>query len=178
MTSRRISSLRQDVSAAHEALKLLLAEQGKASEALTTTMTPADQQIMQRIYHKQRASFAPEILAEIDKHHDELAAASPAGHLQALRVPVLLLHGSDDTIIPPTEMLWLQRDIPKKYLRDALISPAIGHVNFDAKVSLRDRLALVHWMALMIHEARTAGSGQGSMHLPAGLWIARVATAN
>ncbi len=164
-----------DVSAAHEALKLLLAEQGKASEALAKTMTPADQQIMQRIYHKQRASFTPEILAEIGKHREELAAASPAGHLQSLRVPVLLLHGSDDVIIPPTEMLWLQRDIPKKYLLDALISPAIGHVDFGAKVELRERLALVHWMALMIHEARSAGDGQDSMHLPAGLWLASVA---
>ncbi len=166
----------QDVQVAREALKLLLAEQGKASEALTKAMTPDDQEIMQRIYHKQRASFAPAILAEIDKRGEELAAASPAGHLQSLHVPVLLLHGSDDVIIPPTEILWLQRDIPKKYLLDALISPAIGHVNFDAKVTLRDRLALVHWMVLMIHEARTAGDGQGPMHLPAGLWLAFVAT--
>jgi hypothetical protein len=90
---------------------------------------------------------------------------------------VLLLHGSDDVIIPPTEMLWLQRDIPNKYLLDALISPAIGHVNFDAKVTLHDHLALVHWMALMIHEARSAGDGQDSMHLPAGLWLAFVGTA-
>ena len=85
------------------------------------------------IYHKQRASFAPAILAEIDKRREELAAASPAGHLQSLHVPVLLLHGSDDMIIPPTEMLWLQRDIPKKYLLDALISPAIGHVDFGSQ---------------------------------------------
>jgi pimeloyl-ACP methyl ester carboxylesterase len=166
----------QDVQAAHEALRLLLAEQGKASEALTKTMTPGDQEIMQRIYHKQRASFAPAILAEIDKRHEELAAASPAGHLQSLHIPILLLHGSDDVIIPPTEMLWLQRDIPKKYLLDALISPAIGHVDFGAKVKLHDRLALVHWMVLMIHEARTAGDGQDSMHLPAGVWLASVAT--
>ena len=165
----------QDVQAGHEALKLLLAENGKASEAVTTTMTPADQDIMQRIYHKQRANFAPAILAEVDKRREELAAASPAGHLQSLQVPVLLLHGSDDAIIPPTEMLWLQRDIPKKYLLSALISPAIGHVDFGATANLRDRLALVHWMALMIHEARTAGDGQDSMHLPAGLWLAFVA---
>jgi pimeloyl-ACP methyl ester carboxylesterase len=166
-----------DVKPAHDALKLLLAENGKASEALTKTLTPEDQEIMRRIYHKQRESFAPAILAEIDKRLRELAAASPAGHLQSLHVPVLLLHGSDDLIIPPTELLWLQRDIPKKYLLDSLISPAIGHVNFGVKVRLRDRLALVHWMALMIHEARTAGDGQDSIHLPAGLWLASVATA-
>ncbi|MGB8772470.1 MAG: alpha/beta hydrolase [Candidatus Korobacteraceae bacterium] len=167
----------QDVQTAHKALKLLLAEEGKASEAMTETMTRADQQIMQRIYHKQRASFAPEILAEINKHREELAAASPAGHFQALHVPVLLLHGSDDTIIPPTEMLWLQRDIPKKYLLGALISPAIGHVNFDGKERLRAHLALVHWMALMIHEARTASDDQGAMPLPAGLWLTSAAVA-
>ena len=156
----------QDVPAAHDALKLLLAEQGKASETLTKTMTPADQEIMQRIYHQQRESFAPQILAEIDKHQQELAAASPAGHLQSLQVPVLLLHGSDDVIIPPTEMLWLQRDIPQKYLVDALISPAIGHVDFGVKVKLRDRLALVHWMALMIHEAHTQAMARARCACP------------
>jgi pimeloyl-ACP methyl ester carboxylesterase len=163
-----------DVQAGHEALKLLLAENGKASEALVHTMTPGDQAMMQRIYHKQRESFAPAILAEIVKRREELAAASPAGHLQSLHVPVLLLHGIDDAIIPPTELLWLRQNIPEKYLLDALISPAIGHVDFGTKVKLRDRLALVHWMALMIHEARTAGDGQDSLHLPAGMWLASV----
>ena len=166
----------QDVQAAHEALRLLLAENGKESEALTKTLTPADQAIMQRLYHKQRASFAPAILAEIDKRREELAAASPAGHLKFLHVPVLLLHGSDDVIIPPTEMLWLQQAIPSEYLLDALISPALGHVDFGAKVKLRDRLALVHWMSLLIHAARTAGDGQDSKHLPAGCWLASAAT--
>ncbi len=86
-------------------------------------------------------------------------------------MPVLLLHGSDDTVIPPTELLWLEREIPKDQLRDALISPAITHVEVGSKVSLRERLALVHWMALMIHEARSTES-KGSMHLPAGTWLA------
>ena len=104
----------QDAQTAHKALKLLLSGNGKASEALTKTMTPADQQIMQNIYHKQRRSLAPAILSEIDKRSDQLAAASPAGHLRFLQVPVLLLHGADDPIIPPTEMLWLERDIPKE----------------------------------------------------------------
>ena len=70
-------------------------------------------------------------------------------------MPVLLLHGSDDTVIPPTEMLWLERDIPKDQLLDALVSPAITHVEVGSKATLRERLALVHWMALMIREART-----------------------
>jgi pimeloyl-ACP methyl ester carboxylesterase len=161
----------QDAQTAHNALKVLLSGNGKASEALTKTMTPADQQIMQDIYHKQRESLAPAILDEIDKRREDLAAASPAGHLRFLQMPVLLLHGSDDSIIPPTEMLWLERDIPKEYLAAALVSPAIGHVDFGGKVNLRDRLALVHWMASMIREARSSTGGK-SPALPAGMWIA------
>jgi pimeloyl-ACP methyl ester carboxylesterase len=166
----------QDAQAAHEAIRLLLSGNNKDSEKLAKTLTPADQETMQRIYHKQRGQFAPALLAEIDKQQEQLAAASPAGHL-SLHMPVLLLHGSDDTVIPPTELSWLQRDIPKDQLLDALISPAITHVEVGSKVSLRDRLALVHWMALMIREARATES-KGSMHLPAGAWLAPAARMN
>ncbi len=161
-----------DAPIARDALKLLLAGHGKASEALTEKMTPAGQQVMQDIYHKQRASFTPAILAEIDKHREQLAAASPADHLRFLRVPVLLLHGSDDNVIPPTEQLWLKRGIPKDELVDALVSPAISHVEVGGKPGLRDQLELVHWMALMIREARNTTRGKEPMSLPAGAWIA------
>ena len=161
-----------DAPMAHSALKLLLAGHGKESEALTRQMTPAGQQIMQDVYHKQRASLAPAILAEIDKRRDELAAASPAGHLRFIRAPVLLLHGSDDAVSPPTELLWLKRDIPKEQLLEALISPAISHVEIGGKATLREQLALVHWMAEMIHVARSTSGGEAPMRLPAGAWIA------
>ncbi len=161
----------QDAPIAHDALKLLLHGDGKASEALTQRMTPAGQQIMQDIYHKRRENLAPVLLAEIEKRSDTLVSASPAGHLRFLQAPVLLLHGSDDTVIPPTEMLWLQRDVPQDRLVDALQSAAIGHVEMGTKVTWRERIALVHWMALMIHTARNTGAGKTLWNAPAGTWI-------
>ncbi|HEY1730189.1 MAG TPA: hypothetical protein VGG15_00475 [Terriglobales bacterium] len=161
-----------DAPLAHDALKLLLHDQGKASEALTREMTPAGRQIMEEIYQRHRESLSPAILAEIDKRSEQLAAASPAGHLRFLQAPVLLLHGSDDTIIPPTEMLWLKRDIPRDKLIDALESPAIGHVEVGKKMALSQKLALVHWVALMIHTARSSGSSKGTTNLPVGVWVA------
>jgi hypothetical protein len=107
----------------------------------------------------------------MDKRKQQLAAASPAGRLQSVSMPVLLLHGSDDTVIPPTELLWLQRDIPKDKLLDALISPAIGHVEVGSKVTVRDRLALVHWMAMIIRETRTTEMKAARSQLPAGAWL-------
>ena len=159
-----------DAPFARQALKLLLAGKGKDSEALTKKMSPAGQQIMQEIYHKHRQALAPAILAEVEKRRDELAAASPAGRLRFVQCPVLLLHGSDDTIIPPTETSWLERDLPKENLVSALVSPAIGHVEVGSKVSLRDRLALVNWMAAMIRVARNTAPGMGP-RAPAGVWI-------
>src|SRR5271166_3844988 len=164
----------QDVPTAHEAMRLLLSENVKASEDVAKRLTPAGQETMQRIYHKQRGQFASALLAEIDKQPQPLAAASPAGHVKSLQVPVLLLHGSDDTVIPPTELLWLEREIPKDQLRAALISSAITHVEVGSKASLRERLALVHWMALMIRAARATES-KGSLHLPAGTWLVSAA---
>lgn len=161
-----------DAPLAHQALKLLLHEQGKASEEFTRQMSPAGQQIMQDIYHKRRESLAPEILAEIDKRSEKLAAASPAGHLRFLQAPVLLLQGSDDQIIPPTEMYWLERDVPGQYLVDALITPAIGHVEVGKKMTLGERWALVHWMALMIRVARHTAGGKQPAHAPAAAWAA------
>jgi len=161
-----------DAPIATEALKRLLCGDGKGSEALAATMTPAGQQVMQNLYHKQRQSLTPAILAEIAKGRDQLSAASPAGHLGFVHAPVLLLHGSDDTVIPPTELQWLARDVPKEYLVTALVSPAIGHVEVGTKVSWRDKLALVHWMAQMIHTARATESGKGPA-LPVGEWIVR-----
>jgi pimeloyl-ACP methyl ester carboxylesterase len=161
----------RDAPLAHDALKLLLAGHGKESEALTRRMTPAGQQLMQDIYHKQRAALAPAILAEIDKRREKLAAASPAGHLRFIRAPVLLLHGSDDNVIPPTELLWLKNDVPGGQMLDALVSPAITHVEVGGRPNLRDRFALVHWMAEMIHVARATSGGTISGHAPAGMWI-------
>ncbi len=161
-----------DAPLAHDALKLLLAGHGKESEAMTRKMTPAGQQVMQDLYHKQRASLAPAILAEVDRRRDELAAASPAGHLRSIRAPVLLLHGSDDSVIPATELQWLKRDIPEEYLVEALASPAITHVEVGAKPGLREQLALVHWMTEMIRVARNTSGGKAPTSLPAGMWIA------
>jgi pimeloyl-ACP methyl ester carboxylesterase len=161
----------QDAAPAHEAIRLLLSEDEKASKELAETLTPAGQEIMQRIYHRQREYFAPALLAEADKQKQQLAAASPAGHLQSLSMPVLLLHGSDDTVIPPTELLWLQRDIPKDKLLDALVSTAITHVEVGSKVTLRERLALVHWMALIIRQTRTTEMKAAKPQFPVGAWL-------
>ncbi len=71
----------QDAAKASAAIKLVLADKGQQSEALTAQMTAAGQAVMQRIYHKQFAGFRQAILSEIEKDREQLGAASPAGRL-------------------------------------------------------------------------------------------------
>ncbi len=152
----------QDVSKGQEAIKLLLSNEGKQSEAITAQMTPADQEVMQRIYHQQFDSLRQEILAQISEDREQLTATSPAGRLGAIHMPVLLLHGSADSVIPPTELLWLKKNIPQQYLVDTLITPVITHVELGHAAAFREKLALVHWIALMFCELRNTPASQGA----------------
>ena len=73
-------------------------------------------------------------------------------------------------MIPPTELLWLRQRVPQQYLAGALISSAISHVDVGQKASLREKLALVHWMEKLIRLARNAPRAQ-SAELPGGAWV-------
>jgi pimeloyl-ACP methyl ester carboxylesterase len=92
-------------------------------------------------------------LQEIDRHSKDMDAISPSGKMAALHVPVYVLHGSGDTIIPASESLWLARDVPRDDLRAVLISPALVHVDMDKKVTFYDEWALVDFMAKVLDAA-------------------------
>ncbi len=139
-----------DVAAAHEALKLLLWEKVNESRKVAKQLSPASRQKMQLLYNHHIDALAGEISACIARHKSEMSAVSPHGHLQSLHVPVLLLHGAEDNVIPPTELLWLKKDIPAGDLKAALISPALSHVSMESKPTTLDNLRLVHFMAEML----------------------------
>src|SRR5207245_356666 len=88
-----------------------------------------------------------ELLVKIDELSPSMDAVSPHLHLSGIRAPVFLLHGAGDNVIPPTETAWLERDVPRAWLADALVSDAIQHVEMHGKSGVLDRLALVHFMA-------------------------------
>jgi pimeloyl-ACP methyl ester carboxylesterase len=88
------------------------------------------------------------------KHIAQMDAVSPAGHLSELHAPVYLLHGAADDVIPPTELSWLQRDIPAGLLRGSLESRIISHVSFgQSRPSLADYWRGLRFLAHFLQAA-------------------------
>jgi dienelactone hydrolase len=139
-----------DVPAARETLRLLLWEKVDESRKQAEPLSPSSRQKMELLYNHQVEPLAGELRQSIARHRAEMAPVSAHGNLAALQIPVLLLHGEADNVIPPSELLWLQRDVPSKVLKSALISRAISHVALGGEPSLTDQWKLLHFMAQIL----------------------------
>ncbi len=142
-----------DVDAAREALRLLLWEKVDESRKAAEKLSPASRARMELLYNHHVESISDDIQRVLIQHHADMAAVSPHDHLQSLEVPVLILHGSADNVIPPTELLWLEHDVPPADLKEALTSPVLSHVSMEGKPTLGDNFRLVHFMAKMLELA-------------------------
>jgi pimeloyl-ACP methyl ester carboxylesterase len=79
----------------------------------------------------------------------ELAALSPRGRLATIGVPVYLLHGTHDSVIPPSEVEWAALELAARP-HDALVTPLLEHVSVAGAAGLGDKLALVRFLAHML----------------------------
>jgi pimeloyl-ACP methyl ester carboxylesterase len=140
-----------DVPPAHECLRRHLWEQPAAQETGLTKDGRTEMDLL--VNHRERMEQA--MLQEIDRHRTEMDAVSPAGRMAGMHVPVYLLHGAGDSVIPPSESLWLARDVPNSDMRAVLISSALVHVDMDKKVAFSDEWALVHFMAGILDAAKS-----------------------
>src|SRR5207245_7525473 len=118
------------------------------------TLSTASREKMEMLFSKHRETLREELLADIAANEKQMAEVSPHGKIGGISVPVLLLHGTGDEVIPASESQWLASEIPTQYLKALLVSPAITHVEVGGKPSLRDKLRLVHFMAQMLELLR------------------------
>lgn len=133
-----------------EALRLWLHEDKRAALALASQRTTASGEKLYQLLESGRLrEFGPRLEAILAERATELAALSPSGRLGRIRVPVYLLHGSADTVIPPTEVGFAARELGHaKHL--ALVTPLLEHVEVSKHATLGDELALVDFMARLL----------------------------
>jgi dienelactone hydrolase len=139
-----------DQPSAQQALRFLLWEQVEDSRRASVALSGTSLAKMNAIYQHDDSVVLADLQKCVARHAPEMDAASPHGHLANLHVPVLLLHGTGDDVIPATEMLWLEKDVPRDYLRGALATPLLSHVSIAGEPPLRDKAELVHFMAKLI----------------------------
>jgi pimeloyl-ACP methyl ester carboxylesterase len=140
-----------DVPAAREALRLWLGEQPSDAMRTAQAMSPVGQQQLDHILHH-REQLQAVLLQEIDRHSAEMKVVSPHGQISQLKVPVYLLHGSGDSVIPASETLWLAKDVPPAALKSTLISPAMNMIHVDGQrtVPFSQKWALVDFLSQVL----------------------------
>jgi len=137
---------KDDVPAAHEALRYWLWEEPENAKPWQTKLSPAARSTMEDLLADHIDTLRLKMLDVIRMEEPELAALSPHAQIGSLRVPVLILHGSADNVIPAAESVWLAGEIPPKELRGMLITPTFSHVDPQQKVTWLDEMRLVHFV--------------------------------
>lgn len=138
--------------AAQESIRLWLAERYDAARAGEGAVSATDKTMLEALFRYDMSAIRQRLLAEIERDRAEFNQVSPQGKLGTLRVPVFLLHGATDAVIPSTETLWLSREIPAATPKLVLITPAMGHVDPSAHLSFRDRWQLIDFMAKIFEQ--------------------------
>jgi len=121
-----------------EVMRAHLYENPEAEAAMSARLNPRQQAEWKGIRDSTPAEMASAKIS-VTRHQAEMNAVSPENHVSDLHVPVYLLHGAGDTVIPPTELSWLEQELPRGDVRAALVSPMISHVSLgQSRPSLAD----------------------------------------
>ena len=130
--------------------KAWLKEDRKAArEFARAATTPEASALWQLLESGRLQTLAPKLDALLEAQQAQLTALSSAGHLAELNVPVYLLHGAHDNVIPPSETDAANLELgAAEHL--ALVSPLIEHVEVSKTAELGDELALVSFMAKLM----------------------------
>ncbi len=141
-----------DVATIRPVLRARLYENSALEKKLLAKLTNAQKAEYARIIDTLHQDIA--LFTSNKKHAAEMAAVSPDGHLAGLHVPVYLLHGRGDTLIPFAEAEWLAQDLPHGTVKELLVSPLIAHVSTNtSKPGIWDEWQLLHLLAKVMERA-------------------------
>jgi len=135
----------EDLPAMRDAVRAWLGEdRKKAAVAAARCRTVSGQHIYRLLETSHLAELAPALEERVRLRGSELRALSPHGRLAAIHVPVYALHGSGDTVIPPSETTWLEREAEASGAdHRMLVTPLLEHVSIAGHAKLGDEWALV-----------------------------------
>jgi pimeloyl-ACP methyl ester carboxylesterase len=117
-----------------------------ATELASAIRTREADELFRWLVEHRLKRLGPRLEALLERDRLELEALSPHHHLAEVDVPVYLLHGAHDSVIPPSETQWAARELASRPHR-ALVTPLIGHVEVDGEATWFEHLALLEFIA-------------------------------
>lgn len=140
----------EDQEGAREALKLWLWQQHDEAHARAAQLSAQGRDRVEQLFAHKLDGLKGTLEGCIANDTQTLDAVSPSKHVSALGAPALLLHGAGDDVIPPSETLWLAAHVPHN---EALVSPALQHVELEGEPGLVEKWKLVHFIAGLLAQA-------------------------
>ena len=142
----------EDLETLRSAVRAWLHEdKAEAFRLASQRKTASGERIFRLLETSRLGELVPELESRVRARSEELRGLSPRGRLADVPVPVYALHGAGDTVIPPSETAWIERDLrgaPGSH--HALVTPLLDHVEVAGKASLADEWALVDFMARLL----------------------------
>ena len=140
----------EDRAVLRAAFRAWLQEDRDGARVLASQRTTAEGEDLFQLLESQRlATLRPTLEEILDVEQDRLAALSPRGRLGEIQVPVYLLHGAGDTVIPPSEARWASLELGAAR-HEILVTPLIQHVAVSGAPAWQDELALVQFMTRIL----------------------------
>lgn len=144
----------EDLSIARRAMELALGGDWKGARELLPALTDEGGAQLRRVLDREDLGpLREQVLESVERNREQLALASPQGRLDGLDVPVFLVHGSGDPVVPSTETRWLAREVPEDALEQAVVTPFLRHAEKETEPSWEQRWELVHLMAEVLGAA-------------------------
>ena len=156
----------KDLALATRAMDTYLHDRPQEARKLAAALSPEAHEVMRVLLDSRPSETLSRWLQEAtSRERTQLRAASPRAHLQGLQVPVLLLHGEADPVVPSIETRHLTRELPPGTLRDALITDLVRHAELSEVPEPRKIYRFARFMQRLLHVARvTAASNARSAY--------------
>jgi pimeloyl-ACP methyl ester carboxylesterase len=132
-------------------VRAFLHESYPLAEAEAQKLTPEARAVFELIAHRDTHALGPKVLAALPSLEEKMRAASPAGNLANIHVPVYLLHGAHDDVVPPSESRWAAKEIGDTTDVHLLVTAEIGHAELG-EGGVWEQVKLVHFMADMLQD--------------------------
>lgn len=142
-----------DLPVARLAVRAWLEEDRERAWALASgATTPEFEALFVRLAAGRIGELSKDVEAVVRVHADELARLSPSGKLGRIPVPVYLLHGTGDSVIPREETEWAALELARRpHLPHlAVVSPLLEHVELSKNVKWKDGVALLDLVAHLL----------------------------